>query len=152
MKANYISTIPADKRDEQVLNVVVNSFEEAVKVFATYFGVKEYKISKSKYGDKTFKIGQKFYTKDRYYVSQYVQFLVGKVIPSNVKFTLAAHGNKLAMQLIYYTNNRVNEYDWVYGIYEGNSYKYGQETLLDWINGVGKVKVGTTDYKKYIQY
>lgn len=145
-----ISTIKIENRDKSILDVKVNSYEEAVDVFAKFFGVEKYKIINCENRDKSYKIGPKFYTKDGYKISKYIQFMVGRAEPSNARFTISQHGNNLVIQLIYYAGSKINDFTWAYGLYNKDSYKYGKETLLDWINKMGEGIVNKNDYKYII--
>lgn len=147
-----VSTIKAENRYEWFLNETVNSYEDAVEVFAKYFGVKNYKITNCENKDKSFKQGPKYYTRDGYMVNKYVQFLIGKRDPKNVRFTISQHGNNLVIQLIYYKNNRVDDYSWAYGLYDKNKYKYGKEKLSDWLKGIDEAKLSADNYHSYIKF
>lgn len=140
-----------EERDKSILNVKVNTFEEAVDIFAKYFGIDNYKISDSSKKDKSYNIGPNFYTKDKYDVNKYIQFMIGKIKPANARFTISKHGNNLVIQIIYYNNNRITDYTWAYGLYDKNKYKYGEETLLKWLQRMSDNTVDKNNYKHIIQ-
>ena len=84
-----------EDRDESILNVKANTFEEAVDIFAKYFGVDNYKMVDCTKMDKSYNIGPTFYSKDKYAVNKYIQFMVGKNIPTSKTEIVAVEINEI---------------------------------------------------------
>jgi hypothetical protein len=128
------------KKPEIALNKSCNNFEEIVELVADYFGVQKPKIKKSSAG---LKQPGKYGAGVSLYNDPLVQFdIASKNNPNLIVSTiiLAKWGKKLIIQTkgIDYTKNnkKPSRISGLAGMYDDESYKWGEMTLWDWIKNL----------------